>query len=198
MKITKQKVQSVADLKAGYTLGHADVAMLKAMARQLLSGLEQKPVATFYKSECGNVFNTLDGWLPVEGVNNLYAAPQLPQQAVPDEMPEPDTERMFFTDAVVAIAKVQGWNACRAVMLKSFGNSEQLDEVGSWNNHRNTPTAQACTNPAITYGWVMVPVEPTMEMLDEFDSIIDYGAEDSKDAWSRLIAAAPKQEVNRG
>lgn len=84
MKITKQKVQSVADLKAGYTLGHADVAMLKAMARQLLSGLEQKPVATFYKSECGNVFNTLDGWLPVEGVNNLYAAPQLPQQAVPE------------------------------------------------------------------------------------------------------------------
>ncbi|EHK0761775.1 ead/Ea22-like family protein [Escherichia coli] len=43
--------------------------------------------------------------------------PQLPQQAVPDEMPEPDTARMFFTDAVVAIAKVQGWNACRAAML---------------------------------------------------------------------------------
>jgi CHASE3 domain sensor protein len=38
----------------------------------------------------------------------------------------------------------------------------------------------------------MVPVEPTMEMLDEFDSIIDYGAEDSKEAWSRLIAAAPQ------
>lgn len=45
--------------------------------------------------------------------------PQLPQQAVPDEMPEPDTARMFFTDAVVAIAKVQGWNACRAAMLHS-------------------------------------------------------------------------------
>ncbi|MCZ8581525.1 hypothetical protein OM317_12280 [Escherichia albertii] len=43
-------------------------------------------------------------------------------------------------------------------------------------------------------GYVMVPVEPTMEMLDEFDSIIDYGAEDSKDAWSRLISAAPQQE----
>ena len=36
---------------------------------------------------------------------------------VPDEMPEPDTARMFFTDAVVAIAKVQGWNACRAAMI---------------------------------------------------------------------------------
>lgn len=44
-------------------------------------------------------------------------------------------------------------------------------------------------------GYVMVPVEPTIEMLNEFDSIIDYGAEDSKDAWNRLIAAAPQQEV---
>ena len=50
-------------------------------------------------------------------------------------------------------------------------------------------------SPVIPDGYVVVPVEPTMAMLDEFDSIIDYGAEDSKDAWSRLIAAAPQQEV---
>lgn len=43
-------------------------------------------------------------------------------------------------------------------------------------------------------GYVMVPKEPTKEILDEFDSIIDYGAEDSVDAWSRLLAAAPQQE----
>ncbi|WP_407080926.1 dATP/dGTP pyrophosphohydrolase domain-containing protein [Citrobacter freundii] len=49
---------------------------------------------------------------------------------------------------------------------------------------------KAGNSPVIPDGWVMVPVEPTMAMLDEFDSIIDYGAEDSKDAWSRLIAAA--------
>ena len=42
---------------------------------------------------------------------------QLAVQAVPNEMPEPDTARMFFTDAVVAIAKVQGWNACRAKII---------------------------------------------------------------------------------
>lgn len=46
-------------------------------------------------------------------------------------------------------------------------------------------------------GYVMVPKEPTREILDEFDSIIDYGAEDSEDAWRRLLAAAPK-EVNHG
>ena len=68
------------------------------------------------------------------------------------------------------------------------------------------PTVQGGNSPVIPDGWVMVPVEPTIAILDEFDSIIDYGAEDSKDAWSRLLAAAwikslpaaPRQEVNRG
>ncbi|EMG9601627.1 hypothetical protein ACQRXK_004554 [Klebsiella pneumoniae] len=50
----------------------------------------------------------------------------------------------------------------------------------------------ACNSPAIPDGYVMVPVEPTNEILDEFDSIIDYGAEDSVDAWHRLLAAAPQ------
>lgn len=48
----------------------------------------------------------------------------------------------------------------------------------------------ALNSPVIPDGWVAVPVEPTIAILDEFDSIIDYGAEDSKDAWSRLLAAA--------
>lgn len=64
-------------------------------------------------------------------------APKLPQPAVPD--------KATWRDAPVNSENVDwaaGWNACRAAMLKSFGNSEQLDEVGSWNNHRNTPTAQ--------------------------------------------------------
>lgn len=43
-------------------------------------------------------------------------------------------------------------------------------------------------------GWKLIPIEPTEAMLDEFDSIIDFGAEDSRDAWMRLIAAAPKPE----
>lgn len=42
-------------------------------------------------------------------------------------------------------------------------------------------------------GWRRVPIEPTKEILDEFDSIIDQGAEDSKDAWRRLLDAAPVQ-----
>ncbi|HIG8414435.1 TPA: hypothetical protein ACYENP_000261 [Klebsiella michiganensis] len=59
------------------------------------------------------------------------------------------------------------------------------------------PLYRHAQKPVIPDGYVMVPVKPTMEILDEFDSIIDYGAEDSEDAWRRLIAAAP-QEVNHG
>lgn len=52
----------------------------------------------------------------------------------------------------------------------------------------------ALFRPSVTPdGYVMVPIKPTMEILDEFDSIIDYGAEDSEDAWRRLLAAAPKE-----
>lgn len=43
--ITKQAVQAVADLKAGYTLGHADVAILNELARIALALLEAEPVA---------------------------------------------------------------------------------------------------------------------------------------------------------
>ena len=72
--------------------------------------------------------------------------PQLPHSAVAsvpevvgwEDVPEEITE----DDIALASAWAHGFNQCRAAMLNSFGNSDQLDEVGSWNNHRNTPTAQ--------------------------------------------------------
>lgn len=39
--ITKEQAQSVSDLKAGYTLGHADVAILNELARIALASLEE-------------------------------------------------------------------------------------------------------------------------------------------------------------
>ncbi|EAO9690354.1 hypothetical protein KJB16_002597 [Salmonella enterica] len=83
----------------------------------------------------------------------------------------------------------EGWNACRSAMLQA-GNSPIIGiDLAS------EPDRSVEVRYLAPPGYVMVPVEPTMEMLDEFDSIIDYGAEDSKDAWGRLIALAPQQEV---
>ncbi|KDV95767.1 DUF551 domain-containing protein [Raoultella ornithinolytica] len=67
-------------------------------------------------------------------------------------------------------AQLEAWLVCRAAML------------------------QAGISAVIPDGYVMVPVKPTMEILDEFDSIIDYGAEDSEDAWRRLLAAAQQPQ----
>lgn len=47
---------------------------------------------------------------------------------------------------------------------------------------------------AVPDGWKLVPVYPTVAMLDEFDLIMDFGAEDSRDAWRRLISASPQKE----
>lgn len=74
-------------------------------------------------------------------------------------------------------------------------NDEERARNLAWDGVKVIPLYAAPQLPAVPDGWVMVPKVPTMAMMDEFDSIIDYGAEDSKDAWSRLIAAAPKPEV---
>jgi hypothetical protein len=48
--IDKHAVQAVADLKAGYTLGHADVAILNELARIALASLEAEPVGWLYSA----------------------------------------------------------------------------------------------------------------------------------------------------
>ncbi|HBH9377713.1 TPA: ead/Ea22-like family protein [Escherichia coli] len=91
--------------------------------------------------------------------------PQLPQQAVPDEIPEPDTARMFFTDAVVAIAKVQGWNACRAAMLQS-GNFRE-NKNSSTNNFREI--AETSTNYPVIPSEVLSAIREVAKIRADFD-----------------------------
>ena len=88
-------------------------------------------------------------------------APKLPQPApvsVPEVVDLEDVpEEITEDDIALASAWAHGFNQCRAAMLKSFGHSEQLDEVGSWNNHLNTPTAQTGNH-----------AEQNLDMVDHF------------------------------
>ncbi|EPV6901178.1 hypothetical protein [Enterobacter hormaechei] len=120
----------------------------------------------------------------------LYASPPAPI-SVPAAMEMDDD-----FDSAFEHGKAVGWNAYRAAMLQSFGNSEQLN------------------SPVIQDGWVMVPVEPTEDMIvNGFESEPDESFSDEKEweayeamsgcqqaahraklCWAAMIAAAPKLE----
>lgn len=58
--ITKEQAQSVSDLKAGYTLGHADVAILNELARIALASLEAEHAGFIVKHKVTGKFGS---WL---------------------------------------------------------------------------------------------------------------------------------------
>ena len=78
-------------------------------------------------------------------------------------------------DSAFEHGKAVGWNACRAAMLQSFGNSEQLN------------------SPVIPDGWVMVPVEPREAMINAYRDALysDESAVSCIDLYKAMIAAAP-------
>jgi hypothetical protein len=144
--ITKEQAQSVSDLKAGYTLGHADVAILNELARIALASLEAKPIGAFHIADQqvgGTTDYIKDGEWPIDdGVIEVYAAPPAP--VVPEEMPKGLAGQIVsllahnIGDKFLA-QKI--WNACRAAMLQGADG--------------NSPVNQD--------GWVMVPMRLTAE-----------------------------------
>ncbi|MCW5103421.1 hypothetical protein M8B67_10575 [Enterobacter hormaechei subsp. hoffmannii] len=120
--IDKHAVQAVADLKAGYTLGHADVAILNELARIALASLEVEPVAYMYKdnlhADARFSLHTRFGNWSQEDINEyeiteipLYTAPPAPV-SVPDAIHSQGEKSA--SDDYYAL----GWNACRAAMLQ--------------------------------------------------------------------------------
>lgn len=121
--IDKQAAQAVADLKAGYTLGHADVEILNELARIALASLEAEPVA--YMTYKGYLLHAADPKLgEYSEPMPLYTAPQLPQQAVPDEMTPKQASRSYCGEVR---GYRDGWNACRAAMLQ--GDEPVMDNT---------------------------------------------------------------------
>lgn len=124
--IDKHAVQAVADLKAGYTLGHADVAILNELARIALASLEAEPVAWLLSGggaknnvsfDSGNAYAD-----PLREVTPLYTAPPAPV-ALPsgysdfEEIWSSSTHPLTQDDEMKDFAW-DIWNACRAAMLQ--------------------------------------------------------------------------------
>ncbi|EPJ5099868.1 hypothetical protein P0309_003913 [Citrobacter freundii] len=197
-KITNSEID--AEGNAHVVLSPAD-SLLINNARIALASLEaddsSEPVA-FINGAWELVYYRPPKELGLKIGDKLYTAPPAPV-ALPsgysdfEEIWSSSTHPLTQDDEMKDFAW-DIWNACRAAMLQSFGNSEQLDEVGSWNNHMNTPTAQAGNSPLTPDGWQLVPKEPTAAMNKAgWDAINEHDA--INPTYRAMLAAAPQQEV---
>ncbi|WP_177205264.1 hypothetical protein [Citrobacter amalonaticus] len=203
----------------------------------LLAGMEQEPVAYMHRNGVSLMYaGDLDAKFKVKqsGWSPLYAAPQLPQPAVVDaddnfyswfgrEWHENYQHNQYTTAAkqMLGVMAESAWRAGRrAAMLQGADgtltnedtrnhpedNLDMVDHSGDANEKGNSPV--------IPEGWVMVPIEPTEDMIvNGFESEPDESFSDEKEwevyddmsgcqqaahraklCWAAMIAAAPKLE----
>ncbi len=205
-EFTKEQLQQIIETD------HVQCGESSALARIALASLEAEAVCVIDQSNLDYLKSGSDAdvWpAPRKEMGDvlLYrAAPPAPV-SVPDEATPENIEILASTFAPRGVtyqwdkdecnAATDSWNACRAAMLQSFGNSEQLN------------------SPVTPDGWVMVPVEPTEDMIVQgFESEPDESFSDAdvweayeamsgcqqaahraKLCWAAMIAAAPQQEV---
>ncbi|SAH29633.1 Uncharacterised protein [Enterobacter cloacae] len=162
-EFTKEQLQQIIETD------HVQCGEASALARIALASLEAEPAGWQVKKYGGN-------WVSIKKedvdhyrfneelpVREVYTAPPAPV-AVPDAL-EDDIDS---DDHPLLWSYNNGWNACRAAMLQgSDGNAQVIPD-----------------------GWVLVPEEPTHEMLEAGDE--QFG---TYDVYRRMIAAAPQQEV---
>lgn len=168
MKIIKQEVQAIADLKAGYNLGHADVAILNELARIALASLEAEAVCVIDQSNLDYLKSGSDAdvWPASRtemGDVLLYrTAPPAPE-SVPDEMTMQKAlsaiNRLSWQECT-RDAYMLGWNACRAAMLQGAENAE----------------SRCSKSPVIPDGWVACS-ERMPKKNDKVLIFIDFNSE---------------------
>lgn len=96
----EENIQAVFDLKAGYTLGLADVEILKRVARMALAAMDSEPVAWRepFTGRCVSSIFYQDGSSPIDhGYEPLYSAPQEPVAEVLSNRPGNETSTIDRT-----------------------------------------------------------------------------------------------------
>ena len=211
--IDKHAVQAVADLKAGYTLGHADVAILNELARIALASLEAEPVAWLLSGggaknhvsfDSGNAYAD-----PLREVTPLYTASPAPV-SVPAAMEMDDD-----FDSAFEHGKAVGWNAYRAAMLQGAEpvTTDYKLPFDQWLSQQTGTIDVECgcvmtevffhwlrvayeagKSPVIPDGWVILPAEPTKAMMNAWLSEVANWRGHAA-GYRAMIAAAPQQEA---
>ncbi|WP_176690519.1 hypothetical protein [Enterobacter kobei] len=199
-----------SEISISRTYAHAESYRAQlALLKIALASLEAEPIGFAFADDVDLMRkkNKIGGMLTVRhhGEVALFTAPPA-AASVPDKATSGNIEILASTFAPRGVtyqwdrdecnAAADSWNACRAAMLQSFGNYEQLN------------------SSVIPDGWVMVPAEPTEDMIIQgFESEPDESFSDEKEweaydamsgcqqaahraklCWAAMIAAAPKRE----
>lgn len=219
--------QKIADMEAAcneipFGLDEDDSNTLAAL-RIALASLEadgdSEPVA-FINGAWTLVYYRPPKELGLKIGDKLYTAPPAPV-SVPDKLAGKSFNYIankFQVSTSEAQWILVGWNACRAAMLQGAENAETpttMQTAPSLDSSPKIAGSPSSNSPVIADGWVMVPVEPTEDMIvNGFESEPDESFSDEREweaydamsgcqqaahraklCWAAMIAAAPKPEV---
>ncbi|WP_368920015.1 DUF551 domain-containing protein [Citrobacter sp. RHB21-C01] len=152
--ITKERVEWLTKISSRDEIDDIGGDEIRELARIALASLEAEPVAC---PKCNDTGMADSGGVqpwgePISIPCDCTAQPALAVDADDNfyswfgrEWHDHYQQNKYTTAAkqMLGVMAESAWKAGRrAAMLQSFGNSEQLNEIGSWNNHKNTPTAK--------------------------------------------------------
>lgn len=205
--ITKEQAQSVSDLKAGYTLGHADVTILNELARIALASLEAEQVGCDACGGNGSV-DVDHGEMGIEHIEcpKCYTAPPAPV-SVPDERYQQLSElyhaqekRLFKLAQRIKGPSFDKYahSPSQAIdVLESaiFGESAEKDSRSAMLQGAENAESRCGNSPVIPDGWALVPVEPTEDMIvNGFESEPDEFFSD-EEVWEAYDAMSGCQQA---
>lgn len=198
--ITREQVHAVSDLKAGYILGHADVAILQRLARIAIASLEAEAVPTARK--LAKLFRKItNSEIDAEGNAHVALSPnetltineaRIALTAPPAPVSVPDLKPVGFLfvsdDGAVAyspadwpikgfnlIGQIYGdLNACRAAMLQGAENAGSrctIQTAPALNSSPKNAESPSGNSPVIPDGWVAC----SERMPDDEEDVLCFG-----------------------
>ncbi|MFX0157698.1 hypothetical protein [Klebsiella pneumoniae] len=191
--ITRERLEWLSQISCRDDIEDIGGDEIRELASMALAAMDSEPVAwTWHYREqwhvtndkCRAEFVAKDGDVAVLPLYR-HAQPVPIVQMVPEEAPEHLLPKGNSRDTTYRRgAIILGWKLCRAAMLQAG------TLIGEG-------TKQAGNSPAIPDGYVMVPKEPTKEMINaRWLYYMGTKNPSSKGTYKAMLAAAPQEDIN--
>ncbi|WP_241366365.1 hypothetical protein [Klebsiella quasipneumoniae] len=164
------KALKMASRQTAFESAREEIMADLQLAELALAAMDSEPVAEVLSNRPGNDSSTIDRALPVgtQLYRHAQPAPVVPEEATSDSIEILASARrrdhaVFQWGEDQRNAAADSWNACRAAMLQVSPVCTCPSGDGSL---RWPCPVHPGNSPVIPDGYVMVPKEPTKEMID--------------------------------